>query len=349
VTASLGDEVASIDISPLFGPSTPARALADRAILEAASGLGFMIVRGLPVRLPVDAAARKRVLRLFDLPEAEQRRLWRQKFDPARPNVYRGWFPAQPGHPTFKEGIDMGPDLAFGPSVVDASDPLREATPLPPEAALPGWRKDAADWYRAMLEVAGAIMAALARGLGLPERQFDDAFRGGGISTLRLIRYPERSEASLAGIGEDGWIVHRGVRRAITGRPHCDSGFVTLLTQDGVSGLQARRHDGAWVDVPPVDGTLAINFGKVLERWTGSRIRATEHRVVSAGAERCSIPFFYEPRVDAEIAPLPLAGVEAFEPFLYGDHLWASVTKFVEFDGMEWMRPPRRQAASAVV
>jgi isopenicillin N synthase-like dioxygenase len=130
--------------------------------------------------------------------------------------------------------------------------------------------------------------------------------------------------------------------------PHCDSGFVTLLTQDGVPGLQARRHDGAWIDIPPVDGTLAINFGKVLERWTGGRIRATEHRVVSANGPRCSIPFFYEPRVDAEIAPLPLAGVEPFEPFLYGDHLWASVTKFVEFHGMEWMRPPRRRPATAV-
>lgn len=349
VTAEFGGEVASIDVGPLFGPPTPARDLADRAILEAASGLGFLIVSGLPARLSVDPAARKRLLRLFDLTEAEQRKLWRQKFDPVRSTVYRGWFPAQPGHPTFKEGIDMGPDVAFGPSVVDPGDPLREATPLPPEAALPGWRKDAADWYRAMLEVAGVIMGALARGLGLADRQFDDAFRGGGISTLRLIRYPERTEASLAGAGEDGWVVHRGERRAVTGRPHCDSGFVTLLTQDGVPGLQARRHDGAWVDIPPVDGTLAINFGKVLERWTGGRIRATEHRVVSAGVERCSIPFFYEPRVDAEIAPLPLAGVEPFEPFLYGDHLWASVTKFVEFYGMEWMRPPQRQATTAAL
>src|SRR5262249_16647618 len=147
VTAESGDEVASIDVGPLFGPPTEPRKVADRAILEAASGLGFMIVSDLPARLPIDPAARKRLLRLFDLPEMEHRRLSPQKFDPARPNVYRGWFPAQPGHPTFKEGIDMGPDLAFGPSVIDPGDPLREATPLPPEAALPGWRQDAADWY----------------------------------------------------------------------------------------------------------------------------------------------------------------------------------------------------------
>ncbi|MGH7124201.1 MAG: hypothetical protein ACREFI_07500 [Stellaceae bacterium] len=70
VTADAGDEVASIDVSPLFGPPTLTRDLADGAILEAASGLGFMIVSGLPARLPVDSAARKRILRLFDLTEA---------------------------------------------------------------------------------------------------------------------------------------------------------------------------------------------------------------------------------------------------------------------------------------
>jgi isopenicillin N synthase-like dioxygenase len=60
---------------------------------------------------------------------------------------------------------------------------------------------------------------------------------------------------------------------------------------------------------------VAINFGKVLERWTAGRIRATLHRVLGSGRERYSIPFFYEPKPDAVIAPLPLAGAEAFAPF----------------------------------
>jgi len=95
------------------------------------------------------------------------------------------------------------------------------------------------------------------------------------------------------------------------------------------------------VDVPPVDGTLAVNFGKLLDRWSGGRIKATEHRVLGPGRTRQSIPFFYEPRVDAVIAPLPLAGAEAFAPFTYGDHLWAAMTRFVEFRGMEGLRTPR--------
>ena len=74
-------------------------------------------------------------------------------------------------------------------------------------------------------------------------------------------------------------------------------------------------------------------------------MRATLHRVVSPGRERFSIPFFYEPRVDAEIAPLPLAGVERFEPFLYGDFLWDAATKFVEQKGIRHLRAPRRKTA----
>ena len=97
------------------------------------------------------------------------------------------------------------------------------------------------------------------------------------------------------------------------------------------------------MDVPPQEGNLAINFGRLLERWTGGKIKATEHRVIGTGRERFSVPFFYEARVDAEIAPLPLAGAEAFEPFYFGDHLWASIVKFVEFHGMDGMRKPLRK------
>jgi isopenicillin N synthase-like dioxygenase len=135
--------------------------------------------------------------------------------------------------------------------------------------------------------------------------------------------------------------MHRECRHYVTGAPHVDSGFLTLLAQDGVPGLQARHRNGEWVDVPPVEGTLAVNFGKVLERWSAGRIKATEHRVIGTGRERLSIPFFYEARADAEIRPLPMDPAGAFEPFLYGDYLWATTTQFVEFKGMEALRRPR--------
>jgi isopenicillin N synthase-like dioxygenase len=333
--------IPQIGIAGLFKGPGPERDQVDHAILEAARHHGFMTVTGLPETIAVHSAARTKLLRIFALPEPSLRALWRQKFEPSNHNVYRGWFPRQDAAVTYKEGIDIGPDCAHGAEVVDPLDPLREATPLPAETSLPGWRSSVGDYYRGMELTARSLMRSISRGLGLPEMFFDGAFEG-GISTLRLIHYPERSPAQLATVTDpELWAVHRGHRHYVSGRAHVDSGFVTLLAQDGVPGLQARHHDGSWIDVLPQEETLAVNFGKLLERWTDGEIKATEHRVIGTGEPRCSIPFFYEPRVDAEIAPLPLPQRNPFEPFLYGDYLWAAMTKFVEFQGMEELRPPR--------
>jgi isopenicillin N synthase-like dioxygenase len=330
-----------LEVGALFEGATRERAAVDDAVMAAAGAVGFAAIGGLPADVPVDARTRLELLRIFSLPGSDIRRLWRQKFDASNPNVYRGWFPAQAGDPTHKEGIDLGPDVAYGAAIVDRDDVLREATPFPPEHSLPGWRAAASAYYRALERTATVLMRSIARGLGLGELHFDSAFAG-GISTLRLIRYPMRSAESLESEGgEPLWVTHDGERRYLAGRPHVDSGFLTLLAQDGVEGLQARATDGVWLDVPPREGTLVMNFGRVLERWTGGRIRATEHRVLGAGRERYSIPYFHEPRVDALIAPLPIAECEPFEPFLFGDHLWSSITRFVEFRGMEGLRPPR--------
>jgi isopenicillin N synthase-like dioxygenase len=331
-----------IDISPLFGARSLERDLTDQAIMAAAATSGFMVVSGFPPDVPVGRAVRADLLRLFQLPENETRKLWRQKFDPAHPNVYRGWFPLQTGFLTAKEGIDMGADVVHGTSVVGSGDPLRELTPLPSAEALPGWRESVAAYYRAMEKVSQALMRAIARGLSLEEHFFDQAFDR-GLSTLRLLRYPIRTDAEQTAQSDPNvWVTHGGGRFYVNGAPHVDSGFLTLLAQDGISGLQARHRDGTWLDVPPTDDGLAVNFGKVLERWCGGRIKATEHRVIGTGRERMSIPFFYEARADAEIRPLPMDGAASFEPFFYGDYLWATTTQFVEFKGMESLRKPMR-------
>lgn len=363
-------EIPAIDIAPLFGPASPARDAADRAIFAAASGIGFMTVHGFPGGELLTRPRRAELLRIFALPEAEKAKMLRWNFDPSRPNYYRGWFPLQPAAVSYKEGIDMGPDVARGVEArevgahgdgangggthagaghddppQDRADPLLEATPLPDEATLPGWRAAAARYYRAMEAVGAALMASIARSLALEEQIFDGHFRG-GISTLRLIRYPRRE--ATAGVdlsAPEYWVEHRGEKRLIIGREHADSGFVTLLAQDGIEGLQARNHAGQWIDVPPADGMLAVNFGKLLENWTGGIVQATAHRVVAPGQERFSIPFFYEPRADAEIAPLPIPGGEGFAPFLYGDYLWEQATNFVEMAGVKGLRKPRRAAS----
>jgi isopenicillin N synthase-like dioxygenase len=337
--------IPAIDVAPLFGGPGAARDRADARIMEAAATVGFFAACGLPPELPLGAPARADLLRLFQLPASAIRPLWRQKFAPSHANRYRGWFPRQAGFLTHKEGIDLGADVAYGAAVVNAEDPLREPTPLPAENLLPGWRESVARYYLAMESVGQRLMQSIARGLGLEPRFFDPAFER-GLSTLRLIRYPVRADLEQAALANpDLWVAHRGERRYVNGIAHVDSGFLTLLAQDGVEGLQARHRDGAWIDVPPTEGALAVNFGAVLETWSGGRIQATEHRVIGRGEERMSIAFFYEARADAEICPLPMHPADSFAPFFYGDYLWERTTRFVEFKGLESLRRPLRGRA----
>jgi isopenicillin N synthase-like dioxygenase len=329
------DSIPVVDVGPLFATARTDRQIPDSALVTAARDIGFVCVRGLPRAAAPGPAERARLLAIFGLDEGAKRRLYRRKFASENSNVYRGWFPMQPGNLTSKEGLDIGGDLVHGAAITVAGDPLREPSPLPDEAELPGWRAAATAYYSAMARVAQALMRSLARGLGLRPDYFDDSF-GRGLSTLRLIRYPPRDAAELASVPDPAvWVEFDGTRRYLVGAPHTDSGFVTLLAQDGVAGLQARSRGGQWVEVPPLEGTLVVNFGQVLEQWSAGRIRATEHRVLGSGRERLSIPFFYEARADATIAPLPLDRPDLFTPFEYGDFLWKRMTSFVEFQGME--------------
>jgi isopenicillin N synthase-like dioxygenase len=284
------------------------------------------------------------MLEIFRCHDEDLRALWRRKFDPERNALYRGWFPAQSGALSYKRGIDMGPDVAWGAEVTASDDPLREPTPMPEAQSLAEWHEAVAAYYRGMEQTGQVLMQSLARGMGLHEHVFDDAFRS-GISTLRLIEYPPRPQEVLESVdANELWVEHEGRHYQVIGKAHVDSGLLTLLAQDGVPGLQARLPSGEWCDVPPAEGTLAVNFGKLLQDWSGGRIQATEHRVLGSGELRHSVPFFYEPHVDAVISPLTDSA--DFEPFLYGDHLWAAMTRFVEFEGMEHLRPPRGARAA---
>ncbi len=114
-------------------------------------------MRGLPGEAAPGPTERARLLAVFGLDEAARRRLYRRKFASENSNVYRGWFPMQPGNLTSKEGMDIGGDLVHGSAITVAGDPLREPSPLPDENQLPGWREAVAAYYRAMERAAQAV------------------------------------------------------------------------------------------------------------------------------------------------------------------------------------------------
>lgn len=144
-------------------------------------------------------------------------------------------------------------------------------------------------------ELGRRIMSLFATALWLPADYFDEALEL-DITVLGANYYP--SQASLSAPGVPNIILPA----------HEDSGVLTVLFQTGdYTGLQLRCATGEWIEVPVVEGSLVVNIGDLMARWTNGKWKSTTHRVVAAnepGKSRISIPTFYLPAVDTVIAPL---------------------------------------------
>lgn len=151
--------------------------------------------------------------------------------------------------------------------------------------AVDGFRTAVERYEHAALGVATAVLRALAVALDIGPPFFADRMRAPECY-LRMLRYPARS----------------GSAAPTPTRTHTDYGAITLLATDGVSGLQVHPLDGGWVDVVAPPGSLVVNLGDMLARWTNDRYRSTPHRVVtSADADRYSVPFFVNPDADTVV------------------------------------------------
>jgi isopenicillin N synthase-like dioxygenase len=73
----------------------------------------------------------------------------------------------------------------------------------------------------------------------------------------------------------------------------------------------------------PIPGTLVINVGDLLARWTNDRFTSTDHRVVNAsGRERYSIAVFLDPDYDTPIVPVTAPGEPAhYPPVTCGEYI----------------------------
>ncbi|VWX58960.1 Isopenicillin N synthase [Burkholderiales bacterium 8X] len=182
----------------------------------------------------------------------------------------------------------------------------------PPNAwpELPGFRAVMEDYFDRVLALGRMLHTVFARDLGLAPDFFADKLDR-PLATLRLLHYPKGSAAP------SGHQLGAGT--------HTDYGNVTLLATDRVAGLEVRRRDGEWIDVPALPGAFVCNIGDCLMRWTNDIYVSTPHRVREPLEERYSIAFFLDPNPDAQVSAIPSCVAEGtaprHAPILAGDYL----------------------------
>ncbi|MBW4718433.1 isopenicillin N synthase family dioxygenase [Saccharothrix obliqua] len=290
VSSSNATALPLIDISRFRDPG------ADRGeflagLRRAAHEVGFFYVVGHGVPEELTTGIFRVAREFFSLPEAD-----RLAVENVNSPQFRGY--TRTGHeytggaPDWREQLDIGPeraalDLAPG-------DPawLRLIGPNQWPAALPELRATTLAWQAEALRVSREVLRALAAALGQDEGYFDTWFDEEAATHVKIIRYPGRPAPDAdQGVGA-----------------HKDYGYLALLQQDDVGGLQVQAADGGWLDAAPVPGSFVFNIGEMLEIATQGYLTATRHRVVSppAGVERFSVPFFLGPRLDAVVEPLVL-------------------------------------------
>ena len=258
---------------------------------SAAHEVGFFYVTG----HGVSGALREEVLsaarRFFALPE--ERRLEIENLNSPQFRGYtRTGTEYTGGSADWREQIDIGPERAALGTGPDDPDYLRLIGPNQWPSALPELRDIVLRWQAEALRVSREVLRALAAALGQDEGYFDQWFDDEAAVHVKIVHYPPRvAEDADQGVGA-----------------HKDYGYLALLQQDEVGGLQVQREDGEWIDAVPVPGAFVFNIGEMLEIATQGYLKATHHRVVSPqpGVHRYSIPFFLGPRLDAVVKPLQL-------------------------------------------
>jgi isopenicillin N synthase-like dioxygenase len=212
------------------------------------------------------------------------------RVDMAQTGSNRGWGAPQSeqvdpkANPDYKEVFDCGFEI-------DAGDPMAQYYVYAPNMwpRTPNGFKDMiTGYYVKSMGVALDLLSAIADVLECDSSYFDDKFSK-PMALLRGNYYPARP--SWAGENDYGIA------------EHTDYGCVTLLASDGVAGLEAKTTSGDWIAITAEPGEFIINFGEMLEIWTNGRVRATPHRVRGTVQERISVPLFFNPNYDTNVAP----------------------------------------------
>ncbi|WP_108661111.1 isopenicillin N synthase family dioxygenase [Acuticoccus kandeliae] len=306
-----GSEIPIIDVAAMLAGEEAAEARVADQILAACTSTGFFYLAGHGVDQAMIDDAFEANRRFHAKPVAEKLAVKQNRW-------HRGYQPFASS--TLKSSARF--EAARHPNQLESFFVRHELSPNHPDyerKALQGpnqWPDD--PWFietvrrydTATRNLGLSLLPAFSRAVG-EDRGFFTRLFDPPASALRLIHYTPAPAVRP----EDLYGIH----------PHTDYGFLTILAQDDVGGLQVQRVDGTWIDAPYIRGTFILNIGDILARWTNDRFNSTPHRVVNKSHEkdRYSIGMFFDPNLDTMIETLPqFADLQPgkYPPIRYGDY-----------------------------
>lgn len=312
-------EIPILDVASLYGEDEEAIRATAATLRTYLEKIGFLYIVGHPIARADVEAVREASRQFFALSEEQKSTL---KID----KNFRGYLAfagstivtssvAKVSKPNQSESIFFMHEIAGDDRRALAGEPLQGPNQWPDEAMLPGFKGAIERYVEAMGTLGRKMVGAIARSLDLPADSLDRYFED-PTTFLRLLHYPTQPrEEGLFGSA-----------------PHTDYGFITLLSQDDVGGLEVKNKAGDWVPAPPVPDSFVMNVGDILARWSNDQFVSTPHRVINrSGRERYSQPFFFDPSMDEMIETLDVcvpAGTQPkYEPVLYADYLMERIDK----------------------
>ena len=290
------DKIPVIDIAALRRNGAVA-ARVGAQMRAAAEAVGFFYISGHGIPQPLIDEVFRTARTFFTAPPEQKRSAAVNPF-------HRGFLHVGAAKMSGNAKVDLKESFVWG---LDAPGPDGIPPNIWPDF-LPTMRPVLNQWFAAGNEIGWALLRAFAVALDAPPdsfvRHIDRPTSRGSI-----IYYPPQPPE----LGDDQFGV----------APHTDYGCLTLLYQDEVGGLQVRASNGEWVTAHPIPGTVVVNVGDLLARWTNDRFHSTPHRVVNrSGRERLSSAIFVDPNRDTVIAPVPRPGEAAhYEPVTCGDYI----------------------------
>ncbi|KAJ7166307.1 hypothetical protein C8R43DRAFT_985441 [Mycena crocata] len=295
-----------IDLSNISSTDPAVRDGLVAEIKHACMEVGFFYVKnhGIPEEVIQRTLALMR--RFFDLPLEAKLEVENTK----TPN-FKGYSPVLSGNndPNGAGDLQEGFEFGFEPlrgAMDDANgsakdDVMAGANVWPAE--LPEFREAALEYYHRALNLGRLLFPLFALALDLPEDFFVDKTKH-SAALMRLLHYPPQ-------FGEvDDRVIGIGAHTEW----EC---FTILWQQPGIQALQVLNSSKEWIDAPATEGTLVVNLGDELARWTNDVFTSTVHRAINrSGIRRYSIPLFFGTDYDVRLEPIPSC-VSAEHPARY--------------------------------